>query len=78
MPVFFVLHVVLHVVSIADVQTLAQFKDAGSISGYAKEAASLLADEGVMQGDGNHNFAPKAPANRTQAAVVLSKLLKVS
>lgn len=49
-------------------KTKTDFTDFENVSDYAKEAVSMLAGEGIINGMGDGNFAPKQKATRAQAA----------
>lgn len=49
----------------------AQFNDGGVISSWAKGSVEKMADQGLLSGMGNGNFAPKESFSRAQAAQVL-------
>lgn len=51
------------------------FSDEESISDYAKEAVSALSGEGIINGMGNGNFAPKNTLTRAQAAVLINSVI---
>lgn len=53
----------------------ASFKDAGQISTYAADAVSAIQRAGIISGIGSGMFAPKAAANRAQAAVIIANAL---
>lgn len=53
------------------------FSDSQKISGYAKEAVSALAREGIINGMGNNEFMPKQNSNRAQAAVIIYRILNI-
>ncbi|MBE7041948.1 MAG: hypothetical protein E7399_00435 [Ruminococcaceae bacterium] len=53
------------------------FSDIDEISGYAKDSVNLLACAQIINGMGDGNFAPKATANRAQAAVIIYKLCEL-
>lgn len=55
---------------------LDKFADKGLMALYAKEAIALLTQQGVINGMTDGTYAPKGIANRAQAAVIISKLLK--
>lgn len=52
------------------------FKDHDKIGKWAKEAVEKVSDAGIMLGDDNGNFNPKAPLTREEAAVIIERLLK--
>ena len=55
--------------------TPGEFKDSGEIDGYASESVGAMAEIGIIIGDENGMFAPKANATRAQAAVIVYRLL---
>lgn len=55
---------------------LSKFSDQAKMASYAKEAIALLTEQGVINGMTDGSYAPKGIANRAQAAVIISKLLK--
>lgn len=52
------------------------FKDAGSISGWAKDAVVTLTASGIMNGQSAGSFAPGSDTSRAEAAVILTRLLR--
>lgn len=50
------------------------FEDSDIISDYAKEAVTMLAKLGVINGKGNNRFAPKEPINRAESAKLIYTL----
>lgn len=54
---------------------LAGYKDAKSVSSYAKEAVASLSKAGIVQGSGNA-IMPKNKASRAELVVILSRVLK--
>jgi len=61
--------------AIVPVASAAEFKDADSISFWAKEAVQFLTDKGFIQGDEKGNFNPAGTLTRAEAAEILSKAL---
>ncbi|MEW9124347.1 MAG: DUF4430 domain-containing protein [Thermotaleaceae bacterium] len=53
---------------------LNRFKDKEDIAPWAEDGVSLSLQEGIVSGMGDGSFAPKAKANRAQAAVMLYRL----
>ncbi|WP_239619073.1 endo-1,4-beta-xylanase [Cohnella mopanensis] len=51
------------------------FPDAKAIADYAQEAVSAMQQAGIIKGLADNSFAPKATANRAQAAEILYQLL---
>lgn len=49
----------------------AAFADSGDIAGYAQDAVMSLARAGIVNGMGDHTFAPKANTSRAEAAVIV-------
>ncbi len=54
---------------------LTQFKDASSVSGWAKEALSWAVAEGLVGGVGGDMLAPAGQASRAETAAILMRLL---
>ncbi len=52
------------------------YLDDSKISGFARDAVYELKERGIMVGDKEGYFNPKAPLSREEAAVLISKLLK--
>ena len=55
--------------------TALSFRDAGEISGYARQAVQWAAENGIVSGYGENTFAPAAQATRAQAAQMLKNFL---
>ncbi|WP_167858983.1 S8 family serine peptidase [Paenibacillus cymbidii] len=55
---------------------LAAFKDAASISDWARDAVAQAVDAGLVSGMSDATFAPAQEASRAQAAVMLKRLLQ--
>ena len=53
------------------------FADKADISDYAAEAVDRIASAGIMKGDENGRFNPKAPTKRCEAATVFSDMSKL-
>ncbi|WP_211748034.1 5'-nucleotidase C-terminal domain-containing protein [Paenibacillus sp. Marseille-Q4541] len=51
------------------------FKDAAQIGTWAEEAVKELARLGILKGDQNQRFAPKANATRGEVAAILNRML---
>ncbi|KWX70362.1 hypothetical protein AMQ84_29690 [Paenibacillus riograndensis] len=51
------------------------FKDAGTISGWAVNAVAAVQELGLISGRGNHLFMPQEQVNRAESAQVISLLL---
>lgn len=49
----------------------ADFKDAGNVSDYAKEAVAALKTKGIINGDENGNFNPNDSCTRAEAAKII-------
>ena len=56
----------------------ANFADAETISGYAREAVEKLSGMGILNGMGDGTFAPKATVTRAQAAKVVYGLFNIT
>lgn len=56
----------------------AGYTDMTDVSAYAKEAVEALHKSGVLDGTGQGKFAPAAPTDRAQAAVIINRLLELS
>lgn len=52
------------------------FHDESDISDYAKQAVSILSNEGIIEGTGNGLFEPKKNAIRAEAAVIIYRCIK--
>ncbi|QSF46488.1 bifunctional 2',3'-cyclic-nucleotide 2'-phosphodiesterase/3'-nucleotidase [Paenibacillus tianjinensis] len=55
---------------------LGEFADKSSIAPYAQEAVAQLTQAGIVNGVDGGKFAPKAIANRAQAAVIIYRMLE--
>ncbi len=53
-----------------------KIKDYDNISDWAKEAVLNVYEKGIMLGDDQGNFNPKAPITRQEVAVIVDRLLK--
>ena len=53
-----------------------KYNDDASIAGWAKDAVKKVADAGIMLGDENNNFNPRANLTRQEAAVIIERLLE--
>jgi len=53
-------------------------KDSNKISSWAREYVEFALASGIMQGTGNGNFSPSAPAQRQQVAVVTDRFISKS
>ncbi|WP_150275221.1 bifunctional 2',3'-cyclic-nucleotide 2'-phosphodiesterase/3'-nucleotidase [Paenibacillus tepidiphilus] len=60
----------------AEKGSLDQFSDKGTIATYAQTAVAQLTELGIVNGMGAGKFAPKAAANRAQAAVIVYRMLE--
>ncbi|MEC0368957.1 DUF2252 family protein [Paenibacillus chibensis] len=58
-------------------QTAGSFKDAGLISGYARDAVQACRIAGIIQGNPDGSFMPQASVTRAQAAIMMKQLLQV-
>lgn len=54
------------------------FRDASTISSWAKEAVSDLIAKGIMKGQPSGSFAPSSDTSRAEAAVILVRLLRAA
>lgn len=54
---------------------LSNFKDAGTISGWAANAVAAVQELGLISGRGNQLFMPHEHVNRAESAQVISLLL---
>jgi uncharacterized protein YjdB len=54
------------------------FRDAGAIAGYAKDAVAALKGSGIIDGVGNNLMAPGKNTTRAQAAVIIYNLFKLN
>ena len=54
------------------------FKDAGSIAGYAKEAITAMKSSGIINGVGDNLMAPEKNTTRAEAAVIIYNLFKLN
>ena len=57
-------------------KTLGAFSDNSSISDYAKGSVALMADSGLMKGDGT-NINPLSDLTRAESAVLLYRILEI-
>lgn len=55
-------------------QPTGEFADRDQISPYAREAAAVLRQSGILSGMGDHTFAPGSQATRAQTAVIIYRL----
>lgn len=53
------------------------FEDDSTISPWAKEAIEILRNAGIMNGDTDNSFNPKAPATRAEIAAVLQRFIEL-
>ncbi|EES74922.1 hypothetical protein POTG_00153 [Paenibacillus sp. oral taxon 786 str. D14] len=58
--------------------TLAGFEDRSQIGAWAKEAAAIAVESGLMKGRGDGDFAPEASSTRAEAATVLARMLRMA
>lgn len=63
-------------VEIPNVQSI-EFKDAGNVADYAKEAVLKMAEAGVVNGDDLGNFNPQSFATRAETAKMLYGILNI-
>lgn len=54
-----------------------RFDDAEHIHSWAREAAALAADTGIVQGMTPQSFVPREMATRAQCAVIVERMLQV-
>lgn len=57
---------------------LNEYRDAGSISGYAKEAVATLVKMGVINGDNNKRLNPNSTITRAEVAAILYRVMTYS
>ena len=57
-------------------EKMLKIKDYDNISDWAKEAVLNVYEKGIMLGDDQGNFNPKAPITRQEVAVIIDRLLK--
>jgi len=55
---------------------MSDFRDAGIVSGRAKDAVSALQSLGLIHGRGNHLFMPHETVNRAESAQIISRLVE--
>ncbi|MNI86265.1 Endoglucanase precursor [compost metagenome] len=65
----------LHTGQNAAADRLSNFKDAGTISGWAADAVAAVQELGFISGRGNQLFMPHEHVNRAESAQVISLLL---
>ena len=53
-----------------------KFKDESKMSSWAIDSIKKVSEAGIMNGDANGNFNPKANLTREEAAVIVAKLMK--
>ena len=53
-----------------------KYNDDASIANWAKDAVQKVTDAGIMLGDENNNFNPRANLTRQEAAVIIERLLE--
>ncbi len=61
---------------ISEEDNVEKYNDDADISTWAKEAVKKVTDAGLMLGDENNNFNPRANLTRQEAAVILARLLE--
>lgn len=59
-------------------QTSVTFADSSRISSYAKDAVKAMLQSGIMTGDQNNRFNPKACATRAEVAAVVQRYVKLT
>lgn len=59
-----------------DMERKLLFNDEEEISDYAKEAVAALSELGIINGDENGNFAPKANATRAETAAIVARTVE--
>ena len=57
-------------------EKMLKIKDYDNISDWAKEGVLNVYEKGIMLGDDQGNFNPKAPITRQEVAVIIDRLLK--
>lgn len=55
-----------------------EFTDDADVADYAKEAVSMLAGTGVIDGMGDGTFSPKTPLNRAQLAALAYRVVQLT
>ena len=63
------------VMTVSSDRTVENFADDADISDYAKESVMLMKKMGIINGDENGNFNPKAYATRAEAAQIIYGIL---
>lgn len=61
-----------------DTTVTLNYNDTSHISGYALEYVKFVSEYGIVNGMGDGSFAPKATANRAQAAKVIYQILELT
>ncbi|MDM5277463.1 S-layer homology domain-containing protein [Paenibacillus silvae] len=59
-------------------QTVLPFSDQSDIAGYAAEAVAAMSGAGWLRGRGGNQFLPHAQASRSEAAVMIARMLGLS
>ena len=62
--------------TVPEEEKVEKYNDDASIAGWAKDAVKKVADAGIMLGDENNNFNPRANLTRQEAAVIIERLLE--
>ncbi|RUT41458.1 S-layer homology domain-containing protein [Paenibacillus anaericanus] len=59
----------------AAIHQMSNFKDAGTISGWAVDAVAAAQELGLISGRGKDLFMPQEKVNRAESAQIISRLL---
>lgn len=62
--------------TITEDRPMEKYNDDSSIANWAKEAVKKVGQAGIMLGDENNNFNPRANLTRQEAAVIIERLLE--
>lgn len=62
--------------TITEDRTVEKYNDDSSIASWAREAVKKVGGAGIMLGDENNNFNPRASLTRQEAAVIIERLLE--
>lgn len=62
--------------TITEERPMENFNDEASIADWAKDAVKKVTETGIMLGDENNNFNPRANLTRQEAAVIFERLLE--
>ncbi|MGX4588425.1 S-layer homology domain-containing protein [Paenibacillus chitinolyticus] len=57
---------------------LAGYKDAASVSGWARENVALLVEAGIVKGSGTELLSPKSNMTRAEVTALIARLLKTT